>query len=234
LNALMIATVVGAITAWLTMVDERVSSLDHPSIPLYRALGRSILVGAVVAAACVAALPLLSGAHAAHMQAISRHAWQLVELTGKERAVSLRLGRLALAEEHTASPEYLRTLAVAEAQGNALDGAWAAFAAHEQLTSTERAALPDYDAIDIAQARYIALAHQLAASAASDRDATRRELQKAVDAYAQYTEGAGDIVSALEHEREQLENPTLAEWLAPIILFMLALGMLWPLLRLVA
>lgn len=234
-NAVAVASAVAAVAAWLDFVDHRIIA-ERALGAMPKPVAASLTIGAALAALVVTATPVLNGVSQARMVAGGEGAAELVNLAGRQRMFSQRIGRLAMLDGPVRRTDLADAVAQANAQAALLDAMTASYLARTGAQA-RAAGMPGNAALVALRHAYLNTAVVvLQAPSQPALDQARARLQHEIDAFLPAMEAA---TTALQQEEAQrmadataLQNAGLL--VGPFLLFGLAIGMIWPILRLVS
>jgi PAS domain S-box-containing protein len=234
-NAIAVACAVGAVAAWLDTVDRRI--LEERALGAQpKPVAASLALGAALAALVVTATPALNGVSQARMVAAGDGATELVNLAGRQRMFSQRIGRLAMLDGPARRDELADAIAQANAQAAMLDAKTAAYVARTGAQARADALPGNADLVALRRAFLHSATIVLHAPTATTRAQAQARLQDEIDAFLPAMEAATSALQRQEAERMAgaiaVQNAALT--IGPFLLFGLAIGMIWPILRLVS
>jgi PAS domain S-box-containing protein len=232
-NAFIAACIVCAATAWLAFIDRLVEQERLSGEPRLRTLGAPLLAGAVLVATCVTAVPVASAVNNALMWQRGIEGASLLNLSGRQRMLSQRIGRLAALDTLGRAGELRETIATMDAQGGRLRDISTRYLARNRRAAADTDVAAQMRAVEAARASLLTEARRLTDPAAT---ADPRALQREVDRFLPLMEAATASFERIETQRltGHASGQMARLMVGPFLLFGLALGLLWPILRLVA
>jgi signal transduction histidine kinase/ActR/RegA family two-component response regulator len=234
-NAAIVALVLGSLATWLMFVRRRVAAHGKP--PNTRLPASSVLVaGALLAAAYVAAMPSLSVFNNMMSWERVRGSGELINLAGRQRMLSERIGRLALLPATSERQALTAAIAAATVEGTRVDELAEEFVESFVPDGSRAAGASQIADLKEKRATYLATARSLAAMPAGSDTATMADrLQAQVnDFVAGMDRGVGAIQGISDdYADRQVAVIPVRLWLGAAIIFGAVLGLIWPILRLV-
>lgn len=233
LNALLTATVVAAMSAWLSVVNERSVTLGPAKTQTLGGVGRPVLVGALFVTCCLTLFFALSEANQRAAVERTDGVAALLDVAGRQRMLSQRIGRLALIDSPEARQDYLQSILMAESQADQMNARARAYIARNQVSLAAQATLPGNQDLERARSQYLAAARAVLTAGETSRDFLIDDLQRVIDAFLPKMESAVAAVRNREMEQTKLAENPLGPFAGAVLFFLLAAGALWPLLRLI-
>lgn len=233
LDATIIAIIVGCVAAWLIYVRKQVGI--RPSI---QAVGASLIAGAVLAAIYLSAIPALSVFN--NMMAWERQsgAARLINLAGRQRMLSQQIGRLALLESPSEGrPRLSEAITTAAVEGRQVDSFATDFLTRFLADGDQGAALKRVAELKAMREDYLSTARVFYSEPRSASALAQNAiLQKKIDEYLPEIDLGVAAIQRLAdgYSNRQSTVIPIRLSLGTVVFFMSALGLIWPILLLVA
>lgn len=231
INAAMVAAIVGAVTAWVTNIGDQliVLGVDRADDETISA-SRPVIVGAVFAALCGVGAPILMHLSNVGEEEARQSSEQILNVAGRQRMLSQRIGRLALQDNEAALAAALKD---AESQWAIASGLTAAYIQRNPLSDETLARLPGSAQSRAAFARYTSIAHEWLRSDEPRRRRLDRSLRESIDAFLPIMDESVAEVQRQEERRSQRHAEGPLGYLNGAIMALVSCMLVWPLLHLV-
>jgi len=231
-DAASVSLAVGACTVWLDLMERHGSG--HPATwsAIRRAVGGAVFGGVFLVVAVVALAPMLTDAGKRLNDRAHARAETLSALVWTQRIQTLAISRYALSQD-AAGVAYV--IAESGSLNARIRDVSTRYAVEASLGAADRARLPDRQESTAAFDRSLQRAREWLEAAPRQRAAAGRALQQAVD---QYSSPATITLAALDeveqHRKRNLGEVVELQLAFNVLLALFALGILWPILRLMA
>lgn len=236
-NALTLAAIVTGAAAWLDLIDRDVVRHTNVQSAGTSTHGSVILSGALVMALCVSIVPFVLIGTTARSVERTEGVAELVNLTGRQRTFSQRIALLAHQPSPERREELRQTMAVTMSELGRINTLTLLLMS---MSERDRAALangPTSHMISALRTRYLADAVAvLEAKTPRARARALARLDASADAFLPAMDSAASEVERVAERRlaEQSATAAVLTIFTPMMIFGLALAMLWPILRLLA
>lgn len=235
-DAVVMACVVGLLATWMVYVRLRVAAYGKPP-RAFRAASGILILGALLAALFIATMPALNVGNNLLAWDRATGSAYLVNLAGRQRMLSQVIGRQALLPSGAGKAALAIAVETAEQEGARVDVLARDFVAKFVPDGGQAGGLAQVDRIAALRAQYLAEAREwLMAPDAKARDVINARLQKNVDVYLVAVDDGVRSIQRLadDYSRRQVEAIPFRLVLGFVIMFIAALGMILPILRLVS
>jgi len=235
-GALIVAIVLGSVATWLVFVRLRVAAHGKP-LPKHGRIGAVLVAGALLAATFVSAIPALSVFNNMMSWERTRGSGDLINVAGRQRMLSQMIGRLALMDVDSNNRALTEAIEIAHGEGARVDSLARGFVASFVPDGDQAAGLAQIDDLAFRRNEYLetAKAFVVAPDNVARKDINSR-LQTQIDAFLVAMDAGVLAIQQLadSYSDRQVAVIPLRLTLGTVILFCAVLGLIWPILRLVA
>ncbi len=235
-DAGVLAVIVGAVSYWLISLDRRTMNYGESRKIRSAKSDRTLLVGVVFAACCAASVPFLASVNQQISWQKTGNTAEIIDLAGRQWLLSQRVNRFALSPDQADRRNLEQAIARAREQAIILDLLVTRYADSNNLNARDRAFLPGNPVLVDLRNKYLGLASSvLTTEDEPTRSDLVADLQRATYAFQPAMESAVDAFQATEDNLREVQKTgqLYRMMLGPVVFLGLALGLFWPLLRLV-
>ncbi|MEQ1753838.1 MAG: EAL domain-containing protein [Micropepsaceae bacterium] len=234
LNALLTAATVSGFSGWLQVVEAQVEVLAC-AIPFsIRNLGGSIIAGVVISAVCVSALAGIREVNQGLLFVERQSTTQMTGGLARLSSLGQKIGRLALLDLETGAegPRLLNTVNAAKASSYQVLQSTKRYAERNGTESIPYRNIPSVSSLERSWARVSGVAYQFMKATDADKHLILQSLQDAIDEFVSVADVWVVSVAAREKSSTRDLSSGRGNLLTSVIAFLMAAGVLWPLMRL--
>ncbi len=235
LDALTLSTLLALATLWLTYLERSIEQLRRGNREPAR-VGGTLAAGAVLAASVAMAFPTFQAMNQRAVWRTTIDGAEIINLAGRQRMLSQRIGRLALLPPEKGAMELQQAIAQARREGEDTRALLVNSLKNQRLPPSAVAPLIDDRTLVESRQEYLDLAEDvLLAPDAEERTVAVARLQAAVESFLPM------MNNAVEHAQRELARSSeeglklfeIGIGFGAITFFFSVLGLIWPILRLV-